>query len=124
MRHILMPALLSVLASSLFWNPSAQSEPLPEPVYQLTAPQFVLSYQDQVALARDWANAFRKIAVYPVEIRVRNPQASGPNTSVYSKVTKVTEVGALLLIEYTQSYSATKNAIVRADQILEVIPMN
>ncbi|MGE3726210.1 MAG: hypothetical protein AB7I41_11710 [Candidatus Sericytochromatia bacterium] len=96
-----------------------------------------LLYQGQVALARDWANAFQKMGLKQVRVKVQRASANisasagtslPPNllldtqVSVYNNVTQVTDIGALLLIQYELPLGLSSVAVIRSDQILGLYP--
>lgn len=96
-----------------------------------------LIYQGQVALAKDWATAFQKMGLKYVRVKVQrasaNISASAGNSlppnllldttvSVYNNVTQVTEIGALVLLQYELPQGMSSVAVIRSDQILGLYP--
>lgn len=125
---------LALTASLFLWGSSALAEPMPAISSGLPLKE---SYAGQVALAHDWATAFKTIKAKYLSVRVwtvdheafpepvnptlpasQNPQ----NSHLYTKVLRMTDIGALLLLEYESSLGFTPMVVIPAERVIGIYP--
>lgn len=114
MRYLVAILLLSALAA---------------PAVQADAGPMETSYQNRAALAHDWATAFKTIGQKFVEVRVWQPEKLHPQPQgvkpqeliyYYENVTRVADIGGLVLLEYQLSSGKPARAVVPAERIVGI----
>lgn len=118
MRHLVATLLLT----SLLGAPAALAD--------TPAGAMELNYQSRVALAHDWATAFKTLGQTFVEVRVWQPEKirsqSSPGTRppelviYYENVTRISDVGGLVLLEYKLASGKAARAVVPAERIVGI----